>query len=124
MRIRIVDNWQRDRVDVFVFTRASTGDESMPSTIERHVEGDVWRTEEVGDVEPFTQLPKPSLSLPRPVLESIIEQYQRESSSDRDAVNDARGTRDRLLALVETIADRQADSPVSIISETRGRAQP
>lgn len=110
MKVRIVDDWQRNKIDVFVFSGTPT-EGAQPSTIERHVDGDVWRTEEVGELDQWTQRPKPSLSIPIPVLEAVIAQYQKDrTSTDADAVIDARKTRDRLLTIVESvIATRVVD---------------
>ncbi len=116
MKVRIVENWQQNKIDVFVFSGA-THEGAVASTIERHVDGDVWRTEDVGDVDPWTQRPKPSFSLPIPVLEDVIAQYQRDhTSSDADAVKDARKTRDKMIELVEEVV--RAGLPKDFLPET------
>lgn len=113
--VRVVEHWQRNSFDVYVFSeRPTEAALQMPTFIERHVEGNVWRREEVGEPEPFTGLPKPSFSLPRPVLEELIQQAQKiaPSLSRDDAVSDARATRDRLLTLIESQFDvGRPDSP-------------
>ena len=108
MRVRVIERWQAQSFDVYVFDEPIRENATSPDAkIHRHVEGDVWRIEEVGEADPFTGLPKPSLSLPSFVMEELIIQAQKTtpSLSRNDAVTDARKTRDALLKMIEKCVD-------------------
>lgn len=106
MRVRVIERWQADSFDVYVF-RSAINEGGMPDSIERLYEGQVWRTETLGDPETFTGMPKPSFSLPREVVEELVMQARKLSPSvDRDdAVSDARYVRDRMIDMVEKTVD-------------------
>lgn len=106
LRVRVIERWQADAFDVFVF-HDTPSEGAMPTHINRHVEGNVWRIEEVGDPDPSTGMPKPSVSLPREVVAELVSQARKISPSiDRDdAVSDARYVRDRMIDLVEKTVD-------------------
>lgn len=109
--VRVIERWQANSFDVFVFPeRPREG--ALSTHIHRHVEGETWRTEEVGEPDPFTGLPRPSFSVPATVMEQLLAQAKKlVPSLDRDdAVTDARATRDRLLALVEGVVSVKAAS--------------
>lgn len=118
MKVRIVENWQANALEVYVFERQAEG--ATDGTMHRHVGGDGWRVEDVGEIDKWTQRPKPSVVLPLPVLDSIIEQYRRDHPEPTaDAVADARATRDRLLVLVEKAALDALDV-VGLVDKARG----
>lgn len=111
--VRVFENWQADSFDVFVFPADAMREGTLPTMIHRHVEGDLWRLEEVGENESFSGRPKPSFSVPAPVLEEVVRAVTKAKPSlDRDdAVADARQTRDRLLDLVEKTVESWTRQP-------------
>lgn len=110
--VKIISNWQADAVEVYVFDGPLTEGSAAPAMLHRHVEGDLWRIEEVGPNEAYTGRPKPSVSLPSSVVDALIAHAKNERPSlDRDdAVSDARKTRDRLLVLVENAMGASVDA--------------
>lgn len=102
--VRVINNWQADSFDVFVF-EGPLKEAAMPQRIFRHVEGDTWILEDVGDALGWTARPKPSMSIPRDVFEQMIAQGRammpKVEDVSAEALKDARSTRDRLLQVVE-----------------------
>lgn len=108
--VRVIERWQSQRFDVFVFDRPPREAEAATTQgLYRYVDGD-WKLDEPGDPDPWTGLPRPSLSIPQGVLEQLLAQSKKLMPSlDRDdAVSDARATRDRLLTLVEGAMRRES----------------
>lgn len=101
-RVFIVERFQHDDYAIFVYPPSRQ--EMAPDRIWRFRHGR-WAEEAVGENEPFTGLPEPSMTIPTFILDRLVDFYRKgHPSHDRDdAVTDARETRDRLLVLVEQL---------------------
>lgn len=123
--IRIIEDWQRDSLDVFVFAgRLREDGIDGEQKILRTAPNNQWIVEDVGDPDPFTGRPEPSLRIPIDLVEALIAHAKkgRPSLDSDDAISDARATRDRLLSIVETVADRVVENPVSLIERATANA--
>lgn len=94
MNAHIVENWQADGFDVWLFERRAA------ATVLLRFDDGRPRWEET----PQNSQPDPTLTIPRDALEALLaaaEKHVPATDATVDALRDTRTTRDRLLALIE-----------------------
>lgn len=109
IKVRVVEAWQRDAFDVYVFPKAREA-EAYPGQLyapDHEGELQLIEYEPAPGSRPFEQIRiRPTITLPSDVMRAVVEQTLklRPDLDAQDAIRDARTTRDRLLALVEQAA--------------------
>lgn len=124
MKTRIVENWQGDTIDVYVFFPPDLRENvTGPARLFRPDPEDGQRlkltdvTQEALETELMTgggfSAPAPTYRIPTSVVDDLIAAYRkmRPSASTDDAITDARATRDVLLGIVERAMTSYTTAP-------------
>lgn len=121
MRTRVVENWQGDTVDVYVFMPAIEGRRDTKMFRPDPEDGQRLKLVDVSQEQVESELstgsyfsaPAPTYRIPRVVIDDLIAQFlkQHPSANRDDAVSDARATRDTLLGIVERAMTSYTTAP-------------
>lgn len=123
MIVRVVENWQGQSVDVYVFERDAMREGARPGHMYRPdpedgnrlklVDVDFDKLEGELSTGRYFSAPPPTYRIPTDVLEEIMSAYLKDhpSANRDDAVKDARAVRDRLLTLVEGVVQAPQYNP-------------
>lgn len=105
MRAKLELAFQNDVYRVWVWMPGPTVQQLVLEPALEHAGAEFTLTPRWRDVDPTAGDPPPSFIIPAPALEAIVDELEHHapSGAGRDAIEDARGTRDRLLELVEHV---------------------